>query len=120
VVTAAIAALPGIVGVGARRVGGGAGERLKSMVAIRIYVVRISDVVNEKINSKHGVTADEVLEVCYSSHHEAKWHDHHVMAARLLVRGKTSMGRRVEVILKPVDLDLGIWKLKTALVVGRR
>lgn len=85
-------------------------------MAERIYDVKISPGINAKINSKHGVTADEVHEVCYDRRrHEARWHNDPVHGRRLLVKGATSTGRRLKIILHPVDRDQGKWRLKTAI-----
>ena len=84
-------------------------------MAYAIYSVEITPGINATVNSKHRVTADEVLEVCYSRNHEARWDIDPDHGERLLVRGRTRAGRRILVILHPVDPDQGQWRLKTAI-----
>jgi hypothetical protein len=87
-------------------------------VALPIYDVEISDWVKAKINAKKpGVTASEVWEVCYDrGRHNARWHnDPNHGGLRLLVMGRTSGGRLLRIILHPVDVELGKWRLKTAI-----
>ncbi|WP_134797005.1 hypothetical protein [Mycobacterium avium] len=86
-------------------------------MAVPIYDVEITDWVNKKINAKKpGITADEVWDVCYEPRrHNARWHDHPVHGRRLIVRGRTPGGRSLRIILHPVDVELGKWRLKTAI-----
>jgi hypothetical protein len=89
-----------------------------SRVAEAIYDVEISAAINAKINGKNpGVTADEVWDVCYNPRsHNARWHnDPNNDGWRLLVRGRTPGGRLLRIILHPVDVELGKWRLKTAI-----
>jgi hypothetical protein len=86
-------------------------------VAVPIYHVAISRRINEKINAKQpGVTAREVREVCYEpKRHNARWrHDPEHGGWRLFVTGRTAGGRLLRIILYPVDVDQGKWRLKTA------
>ncbi|WP_203804019.1 hypothetical protein [Mycobacterium heckeshornense] len=89
-------------------------------MAVPIYEVEITARINAKINSKHGITADEVLEVCYSTHHVARWHNDPKHGWRLLVKGRTERGRMLRIILHPVDVELGRWRLKTAIAENRQ
>lgn len=79
--------------------------------------MEITDWINKKINAKKpGITADEVWSVCYEpKRHTARWHDHPVHGRRLMVIGHTPKGRLLRIILHPVDVELGKWRLKTAL-----
>lgn len=84
-----------------------------------IYHVEISSGINAKINSKHGVSADEVREVCYGRR-EDRWHTHRKHGRRLLVVGNTRSGRTLKIILHPIDRQQGRWRLKTAIAEKRR
>lgn len=89
-------------------------------VAVPIYHVAISKRINAKINGKKpGVTAREVLAVCYDpKRHNARWHDNPEHGGRrLFVVGRTPGGRLLRIILHPVDVDLGRWRLKTAVAL---
>lgn len=91
-------------------------------VAVPIYDVEITDGINAKINGKKpGVTADEVWDVCYSPrNHNARWHNDPAHGGwRLLVNGRTPGGRLLRIILHPVDVELGKWRLKTAIAEER-
>ncbi|EYR65024.1 hypothetical protein N866_18820 [Actinotalea ferrariae CF5-4] len=87
----------------------------------RIWIgqVLISPAIAGKIQSKHGVTPDEVLDVCFG-HRTARWHRHEVHGWRLLVRGQTAAGRELMIVLHPVDTRDGVWRLRTALAAPRR
>lgn len=73
--------------------------------------VEISPEMARKIQSKHGITPDEVRELCDSNGLAARWHKHPEHGLRLLVRGTTRHGRRLLVILQPVDVPDGHWRL---------
>jgi hypothetical protein len=77
--------------------------------------IEISPAMAEKIQSKHGVTPDEVREAC-TGQVRGGWHDHPEYGRRLLVVGTTAGGRVLKVILQPVDVTDGTWRLRTALV----
>jgi hypothetical protein len=72
-----------------------------------------------KIQSKHGITPDEVREAC-AKRVEVGWHVDPVHGRRLLVTGLTSTGRLLKIILQPVDARDGTWRLRTALVAATR
>jgi hypothetical protein len=86
-----------------------------------VYIAQIdcSDSVREKINSKHGITLDEVREAFMyparpervsrltSTHEDPR-------APRIAVQGSTLRGRRIQAVLYPVDEGNGIWRLGTA------
>ena len=91
-------------------------------MAVPIYDVEITAAVNAKINSKKpGITADEVWDVCYhSSNHDARWHnDPNNGGWRLFVKGRTPGGRLLRIILHPVDVEQGKWRLKTVIAENR-
>ncbi len=69
----------------------------------------------EKLWRKHRVMAQEVGDVvCHDPGAEFRWHEHRRHGRRLLVRGRTRGGRRLLVILDPVDLGEGVWRCRTA------
>lgn len=82
-------------------------------MAISIEVVEVSTSIEQKINGKHGVTADEVLEAC-GSVLKAGWELDHAGKNRLLVLGRTQSGRRLAVVLYPIDGAEAEWRLATA------
>lgn len=85
----------------------------------RFYIgyIEISAAMAEKLQSKHGITPDEVREACHR-YIQAGWHHHEVHGERLLVIGETRAGRKLKVILQPVDVTDGTWRLRTALVAA--
>jgi hypothetical protein len=76
-----------------------------------------SDHVVPKINGLHQVSFDDVLDVCESPDH-AVLNDDADRGLRLLVRGRLR-GRTVRVILYPIDIDRGTWRLRPPEVVVR-
>jgi hypothetical protein len=87
----------------------------------RVYVgfVEISPAMATKIQSKHGITPAEVREAC-SSPVTSGWHVHPTYGRRLLLTGRTAGGRLLKVVLQPVDISDGTWRLRTALVATTR
>lgn len=83
--------------------------------------IRISDRMAEKIVSKHEVTPEDVRDACQSPnrYRRAAWHVHPEHGRRLIVFGQTRDGRLIKVILQPVDVQDGTWRLRTALVATR-
>jgi hypothetical protein len=102
---------------------GGGGGSVPGFVAakpagpILIYDVVITSKINEKINSKKpGVNKYEVWDVCYSRDHHARWNFNEERGGwRVVVRGNTLAGRSLRIILHPVDVEQGKWRLKTAI-----
>lgn len=76
-----------------------------------IRSVYISPAVNAKINSKHGVTQDEVLDACVRVV-TASWIADE-RGRRLYIDGKTARGRRLLVVLYPTN-DPSLWNPGTA------
>jgi hypothetical protein len=81
-------------------------------VSVQIISVYMSPHVIAKINSKHGITADDVLDACQNPT-RAGWHEDPERGRRLLVEGRNNHGRRVFAVLYPTAV-LGIWNLGTA------
>ena len=92
---------------------------LVAVPGVYIGWISISPAVAEKIQTKHGITPDEVREAC-SGHTVAKWEVHPEHGRRLLVIGTTGGGRTLKVVLQPIDPRDGTWRLRTALVATRR
>jgi hypothetical protein len=82
-------------------------------MGVVIRVIEVSDHVKSKINSKHGVTEDDVVEAC-ERYTEAVWDEDPERGRRLLVKGTTRSGRVVRVVLYPDEPDRGTWRLGTA------
>jgi hypothetical protein len=62
------------------------------------------------------VTGDQVREACVpESYDAARWSVDPVHGERLLVRARTREGLRLRIVLQPVDVAEGIWRLRTVL-----
>lgn len=72
-----------------------------------IEALEVDDATLQKIESKHGVSFDEVEEVCSSRHHPRRGR-----AGLYLIFGQTEAGRYLLVVLAP--RGQGVWKLVTA------
>ncbi len=83
-------------------------------MALWITDVEYSDIVVAKLNQKHGCTIDDVFEALEGDHVSARWDDDPDRGRRLLVRGRTRSGRVLRVVLYPIDLDAGTFRLITA------
>lgn len=81
-----------------------------------IAEIQISDEMEHKIRSRRFVTGDQIWEACVPDAYErAGWHDHPEHGRRLLVVCRTSDNVRLKVILQPIDVAEGIWRLRTVL-----
>ena len=83
----------------------------------RVWIVDVlmSEDVEAKLAVKHRVRRSEVEEaVTFGRYSSARWHQHDVYGERLLVKGRTSDGVELLVVLKPVNAFDGIWECKTA------
>lgn len=81
-----------------------------------IAEIQISEEMEYKIWSRRYVTGDQVREACIPDAYErAGWHDHPEHGRRLLVVCRTSDNVRLKVILQPIDVAEGIWRLRTIL-----
>lgn len=92
-----------------------------SMARHYIAQIHISAAMAEKIQSKHGVTPHEVREACQAPNRytSAVWSDDPERGRRLIVCGDSAAGRRLKIVLFPVDVDEGIYRLGTALAATR-
>jgi hypothetical protein len=82
---------------------------------VRIVEVRIDETVADKIRTKHNMTPEEVREaLVLRPDVDRRWENHPEHGRRLLAEGTTYEGRPVLAALLPVDVDDGIWMLKTA------
>jgi hypothetical protein len=80
---------------------------------VEIRDIEMSAHVVSKINQKHGCTADDVWEACENAL-AAAWDDDPDRGFRLLIRGLTSQKRELRVVLYPLDIQLGRYRLGTA------
>lgn len=81
----------------------------------RIHELVWDDEVVEKLWHKHRVLPREVLQVVFDddgAEFRGNWSRRH--GWRLLVRGRTAGGRRLLVILRPVDRGGGLWRCVSA------
>jgi len=82
---------------------------------VPIPVIVIDPPTVDKIKSKHNVTADEVEEALLMRLDvEARWEDHPKHGRRVVAIGSTATRRELVAALEPIDVDEGIWRLKTA------
>lgn len=75
---------------------------------LRIESLEIDDQILDKIESKHGVSLEEVEEACLSE-------THHIRRSKeglYKLFGQTAAGRYILVVL--VNLGRGVWKIVTA------
>jgi uncharacterized DUF497 family protein len=69
----------------------------------------------DKLWRKHHVEWWEVEEVVLDDDDaEFRWHEDRRHGRRLLVRGRTTGGRRLLVILDQVEPGTGLWRCRTA------
>lgn len=82
-----------------------------------IAEIQISDAMEAKIRQRRFVTGDEVREACIpDAYDRAGWEDDPEHGRRLLVICRTAQGRRLKVVLQPIDVHEGIWRLRTVLL----
>jgi hypothetical protein len=82
-----------------------------------IAEIQISEEMETKIRERRFVTGNEVREACIpDTYDRAGWDDHPEHGRRLLVTGRTAQGRKLKIILQPIDVREGIWRLRTVLV----
>lgn len=89
--------------------------------ARKVYVafVQPNADLNAKINSKHGVTWDEMEEVVLAPARplRVRWiypTEDDPRGRRVVIEGRTAAGRILRVLLYPVDEQAGEWRLATA------
>lgn len=91
---------------------GRSGSKYCARVPYTFAVVEISDHVEAKINSLHGVTADDVLDAL-ESYEAVGWDEDPDRGPRLLVTSQIGQ-RRIRVVLYEIDAGRGEWRLATA------
>ncbi|WP_395726953.1 hypothetical protein [Nakamurella sp.] len=96
----------------------GAGNLCRVQRRFYFAALVISPAVATKIQSKHGVTPDEVREAL-DNYERARWHYSDEHGLRLLVIGQTSRGRTIKIVLQPVHGSQGDWRLRTAMPSSR-
>ena len=80
----------------------------------RVHELTWDDEVVEKLWRKHRVLPREVREVVFDDEAEFAWTRARRHGWRLLVRGRTAGGRRLLVILRPLDREGGLWRCVSA------
>jgi len=85
-----------------------------------IGYIEVPPSIESKIRSRRGVTGDQVRAACQwpAVPLRVGWHDHPDHGRRLLVVAHDEQGRLLRVILQPVDVNDGTWRLRTVLVGG--
>jgi hypothetical protein len=76
--------------------------------------ILISPAVAQKIQAKHGVTSDEVREL-YGLIVPGVWNNDPKRGRRLYVKFRSSTGQNLKIVLQPVDVPGGTWRLRTAI-----
>lgn len=80
-----------------------------------IAVITASAATEQKINTKHEVTLQEVREAAVLTEVDARWEEDPDRGGRLLVVGTSYSGRVLNIVLYPVDVEDGTWELATAM-----
>jgi uncharacterized DUF497 family protein len=81
----------------------------------KVWELIWDDDLEEKLWRKHRVEAWEVEEVVFDDEEaEFRWSFSRRHGKRLLIRGRTVGGRRLLVILRPIDLERGVWRCASA------
>jgi hypothetical protein len=81
-----------------------------------IAEIRITPAIEAKIQAKHNIGPDEIREAALFNRY-GRWNTHSEHGRRLIVRGLTYEGKRIQVFLKPVDADEGIWRCLSAWMI---
>lgn len=83
-----------------------------------ISLILISASVERKLQAKHNLNKDQVLDACLLDRYlSAREEVDPERGVRLLVRGLDRDGQELLVLLKPVDPDDGIYRCITARMV---
>jgi hypothetical protein len=81
-----------------------------------IAEIQISPAMEQKIRTRRFVTGDQVREACVPDRYErAGWDVDPLHGRRLAVVCRTADGVTLKVVLQPVDVHEGIWRLRTVL-----
>jgi hypothetical protein len=74
--------------------------------------------VEDKLQRKHGVTYDEVVEaIQWPARARAAWEDHPVHGRRVVATGSVASGRQIICALEPLpdwDENADTWNIRTA------
>jgi hypothetical protein len=91
------------------------------MSAVWIGYIEVPPSVEQKIRTRRGVTGDQVRAACQwpAIPLSAVWHDHPDHGRRLIVLTRDEQQRLLKVILQPVDIADGTWRLRTVIVATR-
>lgn len=77
--------------------------------------ILISPNVEKKIQAKHGLPIKDLrMALIYGKNHKSRWDPHSSNEGSLVVISQLANGRKFIAHLLPVDIDEGIWILKTA------
>jgi uncharacterized DUF497 family protein len=71
---------------------------------VSILELRWDPDVIAKLGNKHGVSVNDVEDVCWDNGASARWDVDLVRGRRLFVDGRTESGRRLRVILRPTEV----------------
>ncbi len=91
------------------------------MSAVWIGYIEVPPSVETKIRTRYGVTGDQVRAACQwpATPLRAVWHDHPEYGRRPIVIARDEQQRLLKVVLQPVDLPDGTWRLRTVVVAAQ-
>jgi hypothetical protein len=91
------------------------------MSAVWIGYIEVTPSIETKIRTRRGVTGDQVRAACQwpAVPIRAVWHVDPEHGRRLIVIVRDEQQRLLKVILQPVDIAEGTWRLRTVLVGTR-
>ena len=77
--------------------------------------ILISPNVERKIHAKHGIYVKDLrMALIYGENYKSRWDPYSSNEGSLIVISQLANGRKFMAHLLPVDIDEGIWILKTA------
>lgn len=82
----------------------------------------VPDSVEVKLRNRRGLTGDQIRAACEwpARPLRAAWHDHPEHGRRLIVHVEDEQRRLLKVVLQPIDVVDGTWRLRTAVVAVRK
>jgi len=89
--------------------------------AFWIGYIEVPPSIEAKIRTRRGVTGDQVRAACQwpAKPLRAAWDEHPEYGRRLVVYARDEQNRLLKVVLQPVDIAGGTYRLRTV-VVGTR
>jgi hypothetical protein len=82
-----------------------------------IAEIRISPAIEAKIRAKHSISPEEIRDAALFNRY-GRWNSHPEHGRRLIIRGLTYEDKMIQVFLKPVNADEGIWRCLSAWMIA--